>query len=499
MSSMQVDFPHSATELADAALTRSTELGCAHAEFRAMRTRSGSVEVRNAALAATTDQAETGLSVRVLRDGAWGFAAASDMTPESAARAAEQAARTAELARALDLEPVVLPDEPVHRDVHWKSSYRISPFDVPTADQASLLAGWADRLLASKPVQHVHAVVSSVQENTFLATSAGTTIAQERVRVHPLVFASAVHPRTGEPTTARSLGPPVGRGWEYLLGEGWDWDAEFAALPGLLDETVHAPPVVAGEYDLVIAPSNMWLTLHETVGHATELDRVLGHESGFAGRTFVRADDVGRLRYGSPAMNVVADRTTEHGLATAGHDDEGVPVGRWPLITDGVLTGFQSDRGSAARLPDSRSRGCAFADSARHVPLSRMPNISLQPAPDGPSTEELIGSVSRGLLAVGSNSWSIDMQRQDFQFSAQRFHEIRGGRITGQVRNAAYRGTTLEFWNSLRAVGGRETFEVYGADLCGKGQPVQAAAVSHGAPATLFTGVSVLNTLGGRS
>jgi TldD protein len=295
----------------------------------------------------------------------------------------------------------------------------------------------------------------------------------------------------------RTTAPPAGRGWEHLTGATHDWATELAALPALLEEKLRAPSVEAGRYDLVIDPSNLWLTIHESVGHATELDRALGYEANYAGTSFATPDLLGTLRYGSELMNVTGDRTVEHGLATVGYDDEGVAAQSWDLVRDGVLVGYQLDRAMAHDHPalnGGRSNGCAYADSPGHIPLQRMANVSLQPAADGPSTEELIGGVERGIYVVGDRSWSIDMQRFNFQFTGQRFYRIERGRLAGQVRDVAYQASTTEFWGSLAAVGGPQTWVLNGAFNCGKAQPGQVAAVSHGCPTALFRGVNVLNT-----
>ena len=298
----------------------------------------------------------------------------------------------------------------------------------------------------------------------------------------------------------RTLAPPAGRGWEYLTGTGWDFDAEIAALPGLLLEHAKAPSVEPGVYDLVIDPSNLWLTIHESIGHATELDRALGYEAAYAGTSFATLDQLGSLRYGSPVMQVTGDRTVEHGLATIGWDDEGVAAQQFDIVRDGVLVGYQLNRqmahDNAAALGSAggRSNGCALADSAGHIPLQRMANVSLQPAPDGPSTEELISRVERGVYVVGDRSWSIDMQRFNFQFTGQQFWSIVDGTLAGQLRDVAYQATTTDFWGSMEAVGGPQTYVLGGAFNCGKGQPGQVAAVSHGCPSALFRDVNVLNT-----
>jgi TldD protein len=193
-------------------------------------------------------------------------------------------------------------------------------------------------------------------------------------------------------------------------------------------------------------------------------------------------------------MHVVGDRTVDHGLATVGYDDEGVAAQSWDLIRDGVLVGYQLDRRMAAHQRLGRSNGCAFADSPAHVPIQRMANVSLQPAAGGPTTAEMLDALGDGIYVMGDRSWSIDMQRYNFQFTAQRFYRVRGGRLAGQVRDAAYQGTTTEFWGSMEAVGGESTYLLGGAFNCGKGQPGQIAPVSHGTPAALFRGVRILNT-----
>jgi TldD protein len=291
----------------------------------------------------------------------------------------------------------------------------------------------------------------------------------------------------------RTLAPPSARGWEYLDGDGWDWAGELAELPELVLQKLRAPSVEPDVYDLVIDPSNLWLTIHESVGHATELDRALGYEAGYAGTSFATVDGLGSLRYGSELMNVTGDRTAAHGCSTIGYDDEGVATGSWDIVRDGVLVGYQLDRRMARMLDLGRSNGCAYADSAMHVPVQRMANVSLQPVPDGPSTAEVIAGVERGIYVVGDKSWSIDMQRYNFQFTAQRFYRITAGRLDGQLKDVAYQGSTPRFWASLAAVGGPQSYYLGGAFNCGKAQPGQVASVSHGAPATLFTQIRVLN------
>jgi TldD protein len=480
-------------QLADAALQRAAQLGAQHADFRAERTRGQQIGLSDGGLETQFDSDDLGLAVRVVVDGTWGFASAVDLTTEAAVRAAAEAVDVAKVAAVINTERIELADEPAHGDVTWLSAYQVDPFSVGVADKIALLSGWSRQLLDADGVDHVDASLYQVKECKFY-TDGSTTALQQRVRVHPSVTAVAVA-ADGRFETMRTLAPPAGRGYEYLTGTAWDFPAELAEIPSLLAEKMAAPSVQAGRYDLVIDPSNLFLTIHESIGHATELDRALGYEAAYAGTSFATFDKLGSLQYGSPVMHVTGDRTAEHGLATIGYDDEGVVGQSWDLITGGVLTGYQLDRRIARLKGLGRSNGCAFADSPSHMPIQRMANVSLQPAEDGPATAELIASVTDGIYIVGDKSWSIDMQRYNFQFTGQRFYRIKNGQLVGQLRDVAYQATTTDFWNSMEAVGGPQTYVLGGAFNCGKGQPGQVAPVSHGCPAVVMRGIRILNTV----
>ncbi len=475
-----------ATALGDTALDSCAPYHPAYAAVRVHQTRQRHVHLRDLTVETALEQRDIGLGVRVVVDGAWGFAATTALDPESVAATARRACELARRSARLPGPEVVLADEPPVMGVHI-SDYEIDSFAVPIDEMVEQVrqqcATFADR------VDHSSATLECALETTYLADQTGARLWQQRARTHP-VYTAVLLTGSGFDDMS-STAPPAGRGWEYVSAH-WPWQEELSVLPDLLIEKTRAPSVDPRAYDLVIDPTNLWLTIHESVGHATEKDRALGFEANYAGTSFATPDHLGTLRYGSDLMNIRADRTAPHGLSTVGWDDEGVAAQEWDIVRDGVLVGYQLDRQMAG--PDSRSNGCAYADSAEHVPIQRMPNISLRPAPGGPSTDELIAGVDDGLYIVGDKSWSIDMQRYNFQFTGQRFHRIRHGRLTGQVRDVAYQSNTLQFWGSLAALGGDETYLLGGAMNCGKGQPGQVAAVSHGCPSAVFQSVNVLNT-----
>ena len=367
----------------------------------------------------------------------------------------------------------------------------LNPFHVPDADRSARMLELSGRPLDAPGVSHTSASLTLVQENTFFANLSGTRPQQQRVRLLPSLTAVSVSDAGF--ATMSTIAPPAGRGWEYLTGTGWDFDAEIAQLPSLLAEHVAAPSVEAGRYDLVVDPTNLWLTIHESIGHATELDRALGYEAAYAGTSFATVDQLGTLQYGSPVMNVTGDRVVEHGLASIGYDDEGVAAQRVDIIRDGVLVGYQLDRQMAALRGLERSNGCAYADSAGHIPMQRMPNVSLQPDPAGPPRptdrpcrpRHLRGR--RQVLVDRHAALQLPVHRaavlQDRERSAGRSAE--GRRLPGDHHR-------------LLGIdgGGRWTADLPpgGALNCGKGQPGQVAPVSHGCPSALFRGVNILNT-----
>jgi TldD protein len=482
--------------VADAGLARARELGAEYADVRIERIGRQLLRLRDGVVATTQDKTTIGLAVRVIVEGTWGFASHLELTPVAAVATAQRAVELARALRPLNAERVELAAEPVHADAVWVGDYEIDPFTVPLNEKVTLLSEWSSRLLAADGVAHTDVLFRAEKENKFYADSAGTSTTQQRVRIHPEVTAITVDRAAGSFESMRTCAPPAARGWEYLTGNTvWDWDGELGQIPERLAEKLKAPSVQPGRYDLVIDPTNLWLTIHESVGHATEYDRAIGYEAAYAGSSFATPDKLGTLRYGSSLMHVTGDRTYPYGLATIGYDDEGVATSQWDLVREGTLVGYQTDRVFARRLGLERSAGCAFADSPCHVPIQRMANVSLQPDPKvDTTTAELISGVRRGIYIVGDRSWSIDMQRYNFQFTGQRFYQIKDGALAGQLRDVAYQATTTDFWGAMEAIGGSSTWLLAGAMNCGKAQPGQVAAVSHGCPSALFRSINVLNS-----
>jgi TldD protein len=492
MSQIDPDFESYAYEaLGDAALERARALGATYCDFRFERNKTQVVRTRDRALEAVTNSETVGFGVRVVVGGAWGFAASVDLTSDAAAATAARAVEVARALAPLNSEPVELADEPAYTGA-WVSSYDIDPFGVSDDEKIAWLLANNETILSAGTVDHVDNYLMQVKENKYLASLAGSRITQQRVRLQSNMRA-VKRSAEGRLESVRSNSMPAGRGWEYCARE-YDYAREAREIPELLEQKIAAPSIEPGRYDLVIDPTNLWLTIHESIGHSTELDRVLGYEANYAGTSFATLDKLNTLQFGSPVMHVTGDRVVEHGLSTVGYDDEGVAAQTWDIIANGVLVGYQLNRQMAQKLGFGRSNGCAFADAPHHVPLQRMPNVSLAASPNDVTLDDLVGGVERGIYIVGDNSWSIDMQRYNFQFTGQKFFEIRNGKIGGQLRDVAYQSNTTDFWNSMEAVGGPSTYVLGGAFNCGKGQPGQIAPVSHGCPAALFRNVNVLNT-----
>ena len=478
--------------LADAALDIARKRGATYADFRIERLRSHVIVARDRELQTSVEGESVGFSVRVVANGAWGFAAGIELTADAVSDVARRAIDVAQALAPLNTEPVILADEPVYQDT-YVSSYEIDPFAVAEDSKIGFLLSLNERALGSKLIDRITSYVMLVREQKYFASLAGSRITQQRVRVKGDFTAVRIDKSTGAFETMGSAAPPAGKGWEYFT-TGYDWGKDADEIPALLEQKMASPSIAPGCYDIVVDPTNLWLTIHESIGHSTELDRVLGYEANYAGTSFATLDKLNTLQFGAPMMHVTGDRQVEHGLSTIGYDDEGVAAQTWDIVRDGVLVGYQLDRQMAHKQRFGRSNGCAFADQAGRVPLQRMPNVSLSASAEPVTLNDLLSGLGEGLYIVGDKSWSIDMQRYNFQFTGQKFFMVRGGKIVGQVKDVAYQSRTTDFWNSLEAVGGPSTYVLGGAFNCGKGQPGQIAPVSHGCPAALFRQINILNT-----
>lgn len=488
--SLSTRFP----ALADLALAKATELGASFADLRFMQTDRESLFVREEMVQGIDAASSLGCSVRVLVEGAWGFAASEEISEKRLLQLIESAVAIAKGQAGWRKQPIEIESLPAHTG-RWEMPLDVDPFTVSLEEKIERLLG-INRAALGKGANYCNSHLSAVRERKWLANTFGTRIEQSRVRLHPQFSVTLVDSKKGEFASRASLRPPRGAGYEHL-GE-WDAAAEAALAVEQAREKMAAPSVTPGKKDLVIAPSNLWLTIHETVGHPTELDRALGYEANYAGTSFCTPDKLDSLQYGSELVNLIADRSAAGGLSTVAWDDDGVQTAgkEFPIVKGGVFRNFQMALGQAALIGrEGGSNGCAYADSFDAFPIQRMPNISLQAGKDPTVTAaSLIADVEDGIYIEGNGSWSIDQQRYNFQFTGQVFHRIRDGKLDGMLRDVAYQGNSVDFWNACDGLGGASTYELGGAMNCGKGQPAQVAPVSHGAVPARFRKINVLNT-----
>ncbi|HEU4597062.1 MAG TPA: TldD/PmbA family protein [Pyrinomonadaceae bacterium] len=478
-------------KLADAALSTAKRLGASYADVRVNRYRSEAVTTRERQVQNVSRGQSYGFGVRVLYKGTWGFASSRDTSEAEVRRVTTQAFEIAKANSAYQRKPVrLVPAPKVTRS--WRSSFERDPFDVPIDDKIQFLLRLNEAALKTKGVSFVNSGAFFVNEQKFLATSDGSRIDQYIIRSFPNFNVTAVDRGSGDFQTRNSFGGPQQLGFEYLQKYPWLTEAEQAGEEAVAK--LKAKSVEPGKYDLVLHPSHLWLTIHESVGHPTELDRALWWEANYAGTSFLTPEKTGKLQFGSKLVNFVADRTQAGGLATVGWDDEGVEGQRWHLVKDGVFVDWQTTRDLAPLIGQKKSYGCLHADSWSSVPFPRMPNVSLEPSKDATSLDDLVGGVEKGVLIYGDGSYSIDQQRYNFQFGGQTFWEINKGKVTGMLRDVAYQSRTTDFWGSCDALGGEATYRLGGSFNDGKGEPGQSNAVSHGCPIARFRGINVLNT-----
>ena len=477
--------------LADVALSTARRLGATYADIRINRYRNENISTREKQVQNVSRNQSFGFGVRVLLRGTWGFASSREVTPDEVARITRQAVDIARANSVYQRKRVTLAPAP-KVIASWKSAFEKDPFDVPIDDKIEFLLKLNERALKTDGVSFVNSAMNWANEQKFYASTDGSRIDQYIIRGNPGFSVTAVNRGTGDFQSRSSYGGPQGLGYEYMEKYPWMKEAEEAGENAVAK--LKAKPIEPGKYDLVLHPSHLWLTIHESVGHPTELDRSLWWEANFAGTSFLTRDKIGKLQFGSKIVNFVADRTQRGALATVGYDDEGVPGQQWHLVKDGVFVDWQTTRDLASASPKKKSYGCLHADSWGSVSFPRMPNVSLQPSADNRSLDDLVAGVDNGILIYGDGSFSIDQQRYNFQFGGQTFWEIKNGKVGGMLRDVAYQSRTTDFWNSCDGLGGQSTYELGGSFNDGKGEPGQSNAVSHGCPVARFRQVNVLNT-----
>jgi TldD protein len=478
-------------EVIGRALSAAKKAGATYADVRIVRRRSESIFTRDDHISNVEGNESYGLGVRVIAAGAWGFSAASQVVPAAAERAAQLAVEIAKANAPLLQRPVQLAPVKAMVDT-WQTPLERNPFKIPLAEKSDLLLAINGALLKVPGVKHCFSWFQGLGEWKLFASSEGAHIEQDLIRIRPGYNATAIDAASGEFETRDHDIAPAQAGWEYVAQSTLLQDA-----PRIGEEAVQklkSPSVAPGKKHLILAPSNMWLTIHESVGHPTELDRAMGYEANFAGTSFLTVDKLNKFQFAAPALSFYADKTTPTGLATCGYDDDGVKTQKWDIVRNGKFVSYQTTREQAGWINEDQSRGCSYAQDFRSFPFQRMPNVSLEPGSKDLGLKDLIAATDDGILIHGEGSYSIDHQRYNFQFGGQMFYEVKKGKVTRSLRDVAYQSSTPDFWKSCDMLGGPREWAMNGSFWDGKGEPGQVNAVSHGCPPARFAQVNILNT-----
>jgi TldD protein len=491
------------------ALEAATKAGASYADARIGRYLNQFVTAQETRVDNIVNTESAGIGIRVIANGTWGFAASSDVSPDSIAKTAEKAVAIAKANAKFQSTPLELAPVKGVGDVEWRTPIKKNALEVPVADKVDLLME-VNNTAMENGANFITSVLFQVNEKKFFASTDGSFIDQDVHRLWAPFFATAVGEAGFKQRTG--LGNPVGMGYEYLDGDpkeqirvaganigyrySYDMIQDARDAGRQLQAKLKARSVEPGKYDLVLDPHHLMLTIHESVGHPLELDRVLGYEANYAGTSFATLDKwkSGKFQYGSDIVNLVADKTQKHSLGYVEYDDEGVKTREWDLVKDGILVNYQAIRDQVHMIDQDESHGCCYSQSWADVQFQRMPNVSLRPNEEDLSADDIIADVENGIYIVGRGSFSIDQQRYNFQFGGQLFYEIKDGKITEQIEDVAYQSNTQEFWNSCTAMAGPGDYRLGGSFFDGKGQPSQVSAVSHGCPTTRFNQVNVINT-----
>lgn len=496
-------------QLADVALNAARSRGATYTDVRIGRYLNQFVVTREDKVQNIVNTESYGVGIRVISNGSWGFAATDKMDRDNIAKTAELAVAIAKENSRLLSEPVQLAPQKGYGEVSWKTPIEKNAFEVPMKDKVDLLLS-VNAAALKGGANYVNSFMALVNEQKYFASTDGSYIDQDVHRIWPTFTITKIDTASGKFETRNSLSAPMGMGYEYLLPRAEDKIKGITTLyksryDMLEDATAGAKQVIekqkaksveAGKYDLVLDPSHLWLTIHESVGHPTELDRVLGYEANYAGTSFLTLDkwESKKFNFGNKEVNIVADKLQPGSLGAVGYDDEGVKTKEWNLVDKGILVNYQAIRDQAHIIGLNESQGCCYADNWSSVQFQRMPNVSLRPSAATLSVNDIIKNVEKGIYIIGDSSFSIDQQRYNFQFSGQLYYEIKNGKIVGMLNDVAYQSNTQEFWNSCSAVADKSDYRLGGSFFDGKGQPGQSSAVSHGSSTARFNGVNVINT-----
>lgn len=477
-------------KLADTALFTAKNNGASYSDIRICKNRNQSISTREDQIRGISDSEDLGFGIRVLVNGTWGFASSSAINEKEVALSAVRACEIAKANSRLQKKPVELVPVKAYND-KYVTDITTDPFEVSITDKVNLQL-YFNKIAMTGGADYVNSFMVFINEWKYFASSEGSNIIQGLYRTWGQTEPTVIDKSKGIFKSRKVLSPPLSKGFEYFYDFPFDKEIETAVVNA--GRKLTAPSVEPGKKDIIIHGNNLYLTIHESCGHPTELDRALGYEANYAGTSFMTPDKLNKLQYGSPLINLIADRTQQYGLATRGYDDDGVKTTQWPIIENGVFVNYQTTREFAGHVNKTESYGCAYADSWSSFPIQRMPNISLQPGKEKRSLQDMIADTDDGLLIIGDNSWSIDMQRYNFQFTGQEFWEIKNGKITEMIEDAAYQGNTVDFWNSCDSLCDESEYFLGGSLNCGKGEPGQVSPVSHGCVPARFRQVNILNT-----
>jgi TldD protein len=437
-----------------------------------------------------SEETTFGFGVRVIVNGAWGFASSPIVTPEEIARVTGEAVVIAKANATIQSRPVKLAATKTYREV-WTTPHDKDPFEISANEKIDLLTGATETVKKNAKVLTGTASLNFRNEDKYLATSEGSSIQQYLLQIYGNVDATAVDTEKGISRSRTYVPTQASAGWEYVpemnLGE------NAAIIREEVLEHLAAPEVRPGKKDLLLMPSHLMLTIHESVGHPTELDRTLGYEANYAGTSYITPATIGK-RIASEHVTIKGDRTSPRALATCGFDDDGVKTSQFAIIDKGILKTLQTTREQAPLLGEKESHGCCQADSWETVPFQRMPNVWLAPGPEKTTLEDLISGIDDGVLIDGRGSYSIDQQRYNFQFGGDAFWEIKGGKKRGMISRVAYQARTPDFWQACDGTAGPAYWRQYGTTGDAKGEPTQINSISHGCSPSRFRQVNVLLT-----